>query len=89
MGSILKRLSRGKLHKAKRVCPNRVHSDQMVHGIVRREAGPCERRPKVLKSKLAQGGPSELSPLRSDGSQYGQGEGWAMLTVAKDSQGES
>ncbi len=48
-------------------CPDRVPSDQMVLGTVRREAGPCESWPKALKTKLAQGGPSGLSPLRSDG----------------------
>jgi hypothetical protein len=46
----------GKLHKAERNCPNRVDSDQMVLGTIRREAGPHERRPKALKTKLAQGG---------------------------------
>jgi hypothetical protein len=50
-----------KLHKAKKDCLNHVHTDQMVLRTVRREAGPCERQPKVLKTKLAQGGPSGLS----------------------------
>ncbi len=40
----------------------------MVLGTVRREAGPSERRPKALKTKIVKGGPSGLSPLRSDGS---------------------
>jgi hypothetical protein len=36
-------------------CLNQVHSDQRVLGIVRWEAGPCERQPKTLKTKLIQG----------------------------------
>jgi hypothetical protein len=42
--------------KPKGDCPNQVHSGQMVLGTVSREAGPCERWPKALKTKLAQGG---------------------------------
>ncbi len=53
----------GKLHKAKGDCLDGVHSDQMVLGTVRREAGHHERQPKVLKTELAQGGPSGLSPF--------------------------
>ncbi len=49
---------------------------QMVLGTVRREAGPHERQPKALRTKLAQGAPSGLSPLRSDGSCDGQAGGW-------------
>jgi hypothetical protein len=53
----------------------------MVLGTVRREAGPCERRPKTLKiSKLAQGGSSGSSPLRLDGSRDGQA-GWTSDTT--------
>jgi hypothetical protein len=48
-------------------CLDRVHSDQMVLGTVGWEAGPQERQPKAFKTKLAQKGPSGLSPLRSDG----------------------
>jgi hypothetical protein len=47
-------------------CPDQVHSDQMVFRTVRREAGPHERQPKTLKTKLTQGGPSSSSQLRSD-----------------------
>jgi hypothetical protein len=55
------------------LCPDRVHSDQMILGTVREEAGPCERQPKALKTNLSQGGPSSgLNPLRSDGSVDGQ-----------------
>jgi hypothetical protein len=42
---------------------NQVHSDQMVLATVRWGAGPKKRWPKVLKTKLTQGGPSGLSPL--------------------------
>ncbi len=63
--------------QAKGDFPGPVHSDQMVLGRVRLEAaGPCERWPKALKTKLAQGGPFGSSPLRSDGSRDGQAEGW-------------
>jgi hypothetical protein len=44
----------------------------MVLGTVRPEAGPCERQLKVAKTRLAQGGPSGLSPLRSHGSRDGE-----------------
>jgi hypothetical protein len=44
------------LQQAKEDCLDRVHSDQMVLRTVRREAGPCERWPKVLNTKLAHGG---------------------------------
>jgi hypothetical protein len=73
--------------KAKGDSPNWVHTDQTVLGTVRWEAGPRERRPKALKTKLAQGGPSSLSLLRSDGSHDGQAGGWASWEVAKDAQG--
>jgi hypothetical protein len=56
-------------------CPNHVHSHQMGLRAVRWEAGPHERQPKALKNKLSQGGPSGLSPLRSDGSCDGQAGG--------------
>ncbi len=46
----------GKLHKAKKNCPNWVLSDQIFLGTVRQEARPSERQPKTLKTKLAQGG---------------------------------
>jgi hypothetical protein len=64
-------------------------SYKMVLRTVILEAGPRERRPKALKTKLAQKGPSDLSPLRSDGSQGGQAGGWTTLMVAKDAQKES
>jgi hypothetical protein len=55
-----KTLNRERLHKNKKDCLNRVDSDQMVCRRVIREVGPregCrERRPKALKTKLAQGG---------------------------------
>ncbi len=43
----------------------------MVLGTVRPEAGPRKRRPKALRTKLTQGGLSESSLLRSDGSRDG------------------
>jgi hypothetical protein len=61
----------------------------MVLRRVRQEAGLHERQPKALKNKLAQEGPSSLSPLRSDDSRDGQVRGWTALTVAKDAQRES
>jgi hypothetical protein len=45
------------LLQAKGVFSDRVHLDQMVLVIVRQEAGPQERQPKALKTKLTQGGP--------------------------------
>jgi hypothetical protein len=65
---------------------DQVYSDQMVLGEVRQEAGPKERRPEELKTKLAQGGPSGTSPPRSNGSCDGQAGGWTALTVVKDAQ---
>ncbi len=50
------------------------------------EAGPCEKRPKALKTKLAQGGPSGSNPLGSDGFHDGKAVGWAALMIAKDTQ---
>jgi hypothetical protein len=44
----------------------------MVLETVRPQTGPQKRRQKALKTKLTQGGPSGLSPLRSDGSRDGQ-----------------
>ncbi len=61
---VLKRLPRGKLHKSKGESPHQIHSDQMVLGAVRWEAGPHERWQITLKTKLAQGGPSDLSQIR-------------------------
>jgi hypothetical protein len=58
----------------------------MVLGTVRWEAGPSERWPEVLKTKLAQGGPSGSSPLRLDGSHDGQIGGWTSCEEAKDTQ---
>jgi hypothetical protein len=61
----------------------------MVLRTVILEAGPRERQPKALKTKLAQEGPSDLSPLRLDGSQGGQMGGWTTLMVAKEAQKEN
>jgi hypothetical protein len=58
-------------------------------GTVRWEAGPGEMQPKVLKTKLAQGEPSSLRPLRSDGYLDGQVGGWTVLPAAKDTQNET
>jgi hypothetical protein len=58
----------------------------MVLGTVRQEAEPQKRRPKALKHRLTKGGPSDLSPLGSDGSSDGQMGGWASLEAAKDTQ---
>jgi hypothetical protein len=44
------------LQKSPGDCLDLVHSDQMFLVTVRQEAGPCERPPKALKTKLAQGG---------------------------------
>jgi hypothetical protein len=52
-------------------------------------AGPCKQWPKAPKTKLTSRGPSGSSSLRSDGSCDNQAERWAVLTVAKDAQGES
>jgi hypothetical protein len=64
MSTVLKQHSRGILLQANGDCPDRVHSDQMVHRKVRREAGPQKRWPKALRTKLNQGGLSGSSPLR-------------------------
>ncbi len=61
----------------------------MVHETLRQKAEPRERQPKVLKTKLTQGGPSGSGPLRSDGSRDGQVGSWTKLTMAKDSEMES
>jgi hypothetical protein len=39
----------------------------MVLTTVRGEAGSLKRKPRALKPQLTQGGPSGLSPLRSEG----------------------
>jgi hypothetical protein len=65
------------LQQAKGDISDRVHSDQMVLGIVRQEAGSQKRLLKALKTNLThQGGPSGSSPLRSDGSRDGMTGGW-------------
>jgi hypothetical protein len=64
------------LYTVKGDCSNQVHSDQKVSGTVRWEVGPCERHPKTLKTKVAQGWTSGSSLLRSDGSHDGQAGGW-------------
>jgi hypothetical protein len=48
----------------------------MILGTAKREAGPYEKRPKALRTKLTQEELSGLSPLRSDGSCDGQAGGW-------------
>ncbi len=49
-------------------CYDQVHSYQTVFGTGRWElCRPRTRRPKALKAKLTQGGPSDLSLLRSYG----------------------
>ncbi len=80
---------KGKTAQSQEGLPDQVHSDQMVLGTVRWEAVPCEKWPKALKIKVAQGGPSGSSPLRSDGSHDGQAGGWTTLTVAIGAQRES
>ncbi len=75
-------LSKGNAAQAKWDRPDRVHAGQMVLGTVRWQAGPRERRPKALKTKPAQEGPSGSSPLRSDGLHDGQVGGWTALIVA-------
>jgi hypothetical protein len=74
------------VQQAKGDCPECVHSDQMVLGTVRWETGSRESWPKALKTKLAQGGLSGSSPLRSDGSHDGQAGGWNSRKAANDSQ---
>jgi hypothetical protein len=61
----------------------------MVLGTVRQEFGPSKRRPKVLKTKLAQERPLGSSPLRSDGSRDGKAGGCTGTSseAAKDAQG--
>jgi hypothetical protein len=78
-----KKSFRGKLHKAKGDCPDRVKSDQIL-GTVRRDAGLHDS-----KTKLAQGGPSHSSPLRSDGSLDGQLGDWTMFMAANGTQRKS
>jgi hypothetical protein len=56
--TVLKRHSREILLQSKGGCSDWVRSNQMVFGTVWQEAGPQERQSKVLKTKLAQGGPS-------------------------------
>ncbi len=77
---------KGDLQKAKRDCPDHVHSDQMVLWTVRQESGPHERQSKALKT-LKGGRPKGSSPLRSDGSHDGQAKGWTLREAAKDSRG--
>ncbi len=51
-----KKSLKGEFAKTKGNCPDRVHSDQMVLGTMRKETGPCETQPKALKAKLTKGG---------------------------------
>jgi hypothetical protein len=54
-----------------------VECTQIRRFLEQSEAGPRERQPNVLKSKLAQGGPLEgSSKLRSDDTCDGQVGGW-------------
>jgi hypothetical protein len=71
-----KKTLKGDLQQAKADCPDRVQSDQMGLGTVSREAGPHVRRPKALKTKLAQGWPEDSSSLRSNGSCDSRARGW-------------
>jgi hypothetical protein len=50
-----KRPSRGILQQAKGEGPDQLHSDQVLLGTIRWEAGPHERRSKAHKTKLPQG----------------------------------
>jgi hypothetical protein len=59
----------------------------MALGTGRQEAGPRERKPKVLKAKITDGRPSGSSPLRSDGSHDGQAGSCTSREEAKDTQG--
>ncbi len=69
-------------------CLNRVHSDQMVLGTVRREAEPFDRRTKSLKAKLAQGG--QQAQVHTDQMALdGQVGGWTTLMVVKGARGNS
>jgi hypothetical protein len=62
--NLSKRLSRGKLHSQGRLSKlNPLRSDGSWDN--RQEDGPCGMWPKALRTKLAQGGPSGLSTLRS------------------------
>jgi hypothetical protein len=54
--NILKRHSRGFLQQANGDCLDQLHSDKLVLETGRWEAGPHERQPKALKTKLGQGG---------------------------------
>ncbi len=54
------------------------HLRSMVLGTFRQQTAPCERWPKTLKTKLAQGGPSDSSPLRSEGSHDGHAGSWTV-----------
>jgi hypothetical protein len=83
-----KKTLKGDFATGERGCLDRVHSDQMVLGAIRQEAGPQERRPKALNAKLAQVGPSDSSPLRSDGSRDGQAGGWTCERWPKTLTGE-
>jgi hypothetical protein len=74
--TVLKRQFWSFMQHAKGDCPDRVLSDQVVLGTVRWKSGPHERRPKELRVKITQGGPSGSSPLRSDCSPDGQAGGW-------------
>ncbi len=53
-----------------------------------REAGPHEKHPKALKTKLqcSSWGAISLSPLGSDGCCDGQPGGWTSWDAAKDAQ---
>jgi hypothetical protein len=64
------------LQQAKGDISDRVHSDLMVLGTFRQEAGSQKRLLKALKTNLTQGGPSSSSPLGSDGSRDGTTGGW-------------
>ncbi len=76
MWTILKRLSGGVLQKPRGTL--QIESTQ-IRQFSLQSGGRLDLvrgGPKALKTKLAQGGPSSLSPLRSDGSHDGQTGGW-------------
>jgi hypothetical protein len=58
------------LQQAKGDCPDRVHSDQIVLGTVREEAGPHERWQKMLKGELENKHRDLVRNWHSDSSTY-------------------
>ncbi len=56
-----KKTLKGEFAKSQVDCPDGVRSDQIVIETVREEAGPHDRQPKALKTKLTRGRPSDSS----------------------------